>query len=174
MSSPIAARPTGWQLTCSTPIQFSSWNASQNPPPGLVRQPRSIPVPPGCSQPLNARQVGEPLARGCSNLPVSRPHPEQVPATGEPLLALRNYKSLGQLRTPQRQIAADEGLNRRFTLAIRLARRSVQFAPSIIPRHSPRPIRRRPGRSHHPRKMTSSPSPKKVRCSPLGSVRGVR
>src|SRR5688572_11036977 len=40
--------------------------------------------------------------------------------------------------------------------------------PSTIPRHSPNPIRAYPARSHHPLMITSSPSSRKARSSPLG------
>src|SRR6187200_2561218 len=45
-------------------------------------------------------------------------------------------------------------------------------AATIVPRHSPRPILAQPSRSHQPRKITSSPSSRKDRVSPVGSVIG--
>ena len=42
----------------------------------------------------------------------------------------------------------------------------------IVARHSPRPMRGWPGASQEPRKMISSPSARKVRTSPVGSVMG--
>ena len=38
----------------------------------------------------------------------------------------------------------------------------------MTPLHSPRPILTNPGRSQYPRKVTSSPSSRKVRVSPVG------
>ena len=49
---------------------------------------------------------------------------------------------------------------------------SSPWAARIVPRHSPRPIRRNPGASHQPRRITSSPSSRNRRSSPVGKVRG--
>lgn len=45
-------------------------------------------------------------------------------------------------------------------------------AATIVPRHSPRPMRVQPSRSHQPLKITSSPSSRNARVSPVGSVIG--
>ena len=54
------------------------------------------------------------------------------------------------------------------------ARARLPHHPETIPRHSPKPIRRKPARSHQPRIDTSSPSSRKRRVSPVGSVSGSR
>ncbi len=46
-------------------------------------------------------------------------------------------------------------------------------AGSTCPRHSPKPMRWKPSRSHQARRMMASPSSRKVRVSPLDSVSGV-
>src|SRR5262245_36309888 len=48
----------------------------------------------------------------------------------------------------------------------------LAYADTIVPRHSPRPIRVQPSRSHQPLKITSSPSSRNARVSPVGSVIG--
>src|SRR3546814_7725841 len=45
-------------------------------------------------------------------------------------------------------------------------------AETIRPAHDPKPSGAKPARSHRAEKLTSSPSSRKVRVSPLGSVRG--
>ena len=49
---------------------------------------------------------------------------------------------------------------------------SASARRKTVPRHSPKPMRRAPARSQWPRRMTVSPSSRKVRVSPLGSAIG--
>src|SRR5690606_28405103 len=45
-------------------------------------------------------------------------------------------------------------------------------AGAIVPAQSPKPMRRQPGRSQCPRRITVSPSSRKLRCSPSASCNG--
>src|SRR5258706_13504289 len=47
---------------------------------------------------------------------------------------------------------------------------SIRLAGNAVPTHSPKPMRAAPGLPHQPRITTASPSSRKVRFSPFGSV----
>ena len=49
---------------------------------------------------------------------------------------------------------------------------SLKKRARIVPRHVPSPMRRNPSRSQNPRRITSSPSSRNFRCSPVGRVTG--
>ena len=69
---------------------------------------------------------------------------------GETLALTRQKTDLGKFRRPD----------------------NVRSARSV-PRHSPKLMRGKPGVSQKPRRMISSPSSRKARCSPLGSWIGL-
>ena len=81
-----------------------------------------------------------------------------------------NGRTRGRARARQRP-RLSHGRTQACTLQLEATARA---GVTIVPRHSPRPIRAQPSRSHHPRKTTSSPSSRKRRVSPLGSVIGSR